>query len=231
MKCRFVVSALAPVVMLSSGALAGTVFSFTNITGTSATNAAAGEAQLFVEVGAMTLGSQDGVLFRFFNTGPAASSIADVYFDGGGSLLSLHALIDADDNSSLLPNVAGVDFTQRALANVSPPNLPGHNNVSPPFQAIDVFSADSDSPVQPNGVNPGEELGVFFTLQTTQNLTDILGELDTGALRIGLHVQGFGDGGSESFVNNGSMPVIPLPTPLAMGLAGLGCVAGMRRRR
>jgi len=47
----------------------------------------------------------------------------------------------------------------------------------------------------------------------------VLGELADGTLRIGIHVQGFATGGSESFVN------VPLPEPATFGLLALGAVA------
>jgi hypothetical protein len=208
------------------------VLGFDNISANNVTNAASGEAQLGVEV---TDAGSNQVSFRFFNTGPAASSIADVYFDDG-TLLGIAALIDADDG---VGGDSGVDFTQFA----SPSNLPSANSVSPPFETTVGFSADSDSPAQPNGVNPGEELYVIFDLIGGQDFNDTLAALDlggnTGGLRIGIHVQGFANGGSESFVN--TPPDDPLPpaqnvaepeTLLLLGLAfaGLG-VGSMRRRR
>ena len=188
--------------------------SFACITGNSVTDCATGEAQLSVEVTALVSGQ---VQFDFMNVGAGASSIADVYFDDG-SLLAIASLIDADDGVGGDP---GVDFSLGA----TPPNLPGANGASPSFVATTAFSSDSDPPVQPNGVNPGEMLSIIFDLQGTQNFADVIDELTTGALRIGIHVQGFSGGGSESFVNN------PVPEPgmaLLMGL-GLSILAGRRR--
>ena len=59
------------------------------------------------------------------------------------------------------------------------------------------------APAQPNGVNPGESLGIVFDLIGGQAFADTIAALADGGLRIGIHVQGFEDGGSESFVNNG----------------------------
>ena len=84
------------------------IYSFNAVTANDVADVATGEAQLFVDVtdpgGAQTL-------FTFFNIGPLASSIADVYFDDG-ALLGI-ALIDNSD--------PGVSFSQLA----APPNLPG----------------------------------------------------------------------------------------------------------
>ena len=205
------------VVATSSMAL---TLSFENISANNVANAAAGEAQLFVEV--IDAGSGQ-VSFRFYNVGPVASSIADVYFDDG-SLLGIATLVDADDGVGGDP---GVDFSQYA----SPANLPGANNAVPPFVATAGFTADSDAPAQPNGVNPGEQLIVIFDLQGTQTYADVLAELDSGALRIGIHVQGFADGGSESFVNNGHDNGVPDggTTTLLLGMAMLA-LEGLRRK-
>jgi hypothetical protein len=158
-------------------------YGFSNITGDSATNAATGEAQLSVDVGA---GGAGQVRFDFHNVGAAACSITDVYFDDG-VLLGIASII----------NGAGVQFAQYA----SPSNLPGGTNVDPDFQTTAGFSADSDPPTQSNGVNPGESLGIVFNLKAGATLQGVLDSLADRTLRIGIHVQAFANGGSESFVN------------------------------
>lgn len=164
------------------------------------------EAQMSVDVTDPGAGL---VLFTFSNVGPAASSITDVYFDDG-SLLGI----------ALVINYAGVDFSQIA----TPGNLPAANNASPPFVTTAGFSADSNPPVQPNGVNPGQMLAIQFNLQGGQTYADVLSELADGTLRIGIHVQGFSSLGSESLVS--------VPEPAAFGLLGLGLGAlALRRQR
>lgn len=178
-------------------------FSFSGITANDINDVAIGQGQLFVDV---TDAGTNQALFTFTNIGPEASSIADVYFDDG-TLLSI-AYIDNSD--------PGVSFSQFA----SPNNLPGANNASPPFVTTAGFSADSDSPVQPNGVNPDESLAILFNLQGSQGFDDVTNDLLSGDLRIGIHVQGFSSGGSESFVNNPD----PVPEPTTMLLFGSGLI-------
>lgn len=174
-----------------------------------------GEAQLTADV---TDAGAGQVLFTFSNSGPEASSIADVYFDDG-SLLGIAGLIDADDGTGGDP---GVDFSELA----SPGNLPGANNATPPFVTTAGFSADSDPPVQPNGVNPGETLGILFNLQGGQTFNDVIAQLGTGELRIGIHVQGYASGGSESFVN-----FVPVPAAVWLFGSGLLGLIGIARRK
>ncbi|MCH7702620.1 MAG: hypothetical protein IID37_13130 [Planctomycetes bacterium] len=202
--------------MLAVEVRADLTFGFDNITNNDAGDAVIGEAQLFVTVSDFGAGQ---VLFSFTNIGPDASSITDVYFDDG-TLLGIAFLIDADDNGGDL----GVDFTQDG----SPPDLPGGNNLLPPFEVTAGFLADADSPPSSNGVNPGESLGIVFDLMGGGTLADVISELNSAELRIGIHVQGFAGGGSESFVN----PPVPIPAPGAVALAalGLGAVAWIKRR-
>ncbi len=199
----------------TGAAWAGTTYSFRAITANNLADVAVGKAQLFVDVEAA---GPNQALFTFRNVGPAAASITDVYFDDG-TLLGIAALIDRDENSG----DPGVDFSQLA----SPPNLPGGNALTPAFETTAGFLADSDPPVMHNGVNPGESLGVLFDLKSGGTIDDVLAELQSGQLRIGVHVQGFDSGGSESFVN---AVVVPLPAPLALAVAGLGGLVAQRRR-
>ena len=198
---------LAAVVAMPAQAVS---LGFDCITGNLAGDCAIGEAQLSVDI---TDPGSNQVLFTFNNVGADASSIADVYFDDG-TLLGIASI----DNSD-----AGVSFSQLA----SPPNLPGANNASPPFVTTAGFSADSNPPVQPNGVNPGETLGILFDLQNGGVFPDVVSELTSGMLRIGIHVQGYDTGGSESFVNN------PVPVPAAVWLFGSGLLGlvGIARRK
>lgn len=74
--------------------------------------------------------------------------------------------------------------------------------------------------MQPNGVNPGETLGILFNLQAGRSFADVISELSTGEMRIGLHVQRYANGGSESLVNLTSP--VPEPSSALYMLSALG---------
>ena len=199
---RNAILGVVAILVLAATPARAAVLGFGCISNNLAADCAIGAAQVSVNV---TNAGGGQVLFSFSDSGPAASSITDVYFDDG-SLLAIASII----NDLVLPGI--VDFSQDA----SPPNLPAGNTVSPPFVVTAGFSADSNPPTQPNGVNPGESLGIQFSLQAGQTYADLLSDLGDGTLRIGIHVQGYASGGSESFVNH------PLPEPATFGLLGLG---------
>jgi len=192
---------------------AGVVYSFKHIVENGdgpieLADGAIGESQLFVSIDDFCAGQ---VLFTFTNIGPHPSSITGIYFDDG--ILSGIASID---NSC-----QGVLFSPDA----TPHNLPGGQNLSPPFVATESFSVDSVPPVQPNGVNPDEWLGVVFNIQPGYTYNDVKNSLISLQLRIGLQVQGFASGGGESFVN------IPEPITVTLLSAGLSIITLLRRRR
>lgn len=185
---------------------------------------AAGQSQFVMEVTDVFSGSSTGqVLFTFRNTGTAASSITDLYFDDG-TLLGIAAV----------QNSTGTNFAQGA----SPGNLPGGNSLTPQFQTTAGFSADSNPPTQPNGANPGEQIGIVFNTVNGKTLFDVVaalkgetfGENGAPALRVGLHAQGFAGGDSASFVNNQGA-VVPLPASALLLLCGLGPMLAFLRRK
>lgn len=200
----------------ASSAQAAMSYSFTGVTNNSTTNTATGEAQLSMVV------SDDGsgfVRFQFDNSGLLASSITDVYFDDNfDPSLFMTTIGQIDDTDT------GVAFTELA----TPGDLPGGNMIG--FNATKGLTADSDPPVSINGVNPGETLGVVLALANGHDFNDVLGALSDSSLRVGLHVQSFSDGGSESFVNGpGTPPAVPEPSSLA--IVGIGLLFGGRRLR
>lgn len=170
------------------------------------------------------------VSFKILNNeifGWIASSITDVYFEDG-TLLGIAEIV----------NGSGTSFTEPA----SPGNLPGGGN----FEATADFSADSDPPIEANGINPGEWLEIIFDLKdlpigAKYTYSDVLAAIAAGqeytanpeggrpdiSLRFGLHVQAIGLGGeSEGFINS-----IPLPAPFGLALAGLAGVVIISRRK
>jgi hypothetical protein len=187
--------------VMCAPATAEVTYTFTHIPepgddDTARANGAIGEAQLFVDV--VPYGT-DQVLFTFRNTGPETCSLTDVYYDDG-ALLGIADLIDADDGTG---GDEGVDFSQYA----DPEELPAGSQLWPPFVTTEGFSADSDPPATHNGVEPNESLGIIFDLQFGLGYADVLDSLTWGTLRIGLKVQSFATGNSESFVNGDVVPV------------------------
>jgi hypothetical protein len=99
----------------------------------------------------------------------------------------------------------------------------------PPFQVTQGFLAQAEPSPALNGAGPSEWVKIDFELQAGRTFADVVDDLTTGELRIGIHVIGYGSGGSESFINT------PVPEPgsaalLGAGLAALGARARARRR-
>jgi hypothetical protein len=155
-----------------------------------------------------------GVDFTFYNESLIDSSLARIYFDDG-SLLGI-----AD-----LTNGPGTSFSQ--LAN--PSELPNGGLLEPPFVTTEEFSIDGDPPLSQNGVNPVEPANplewvrVTFELAGGGTLSSVIDELNTGALRIGVHIIGLPDGSSESAVS--------APEPVTILLLGLGTLLLTRKRK
>lgn len=203
-------------------------YSFVGVTDTSSENTALGVAGLSVEVIDLGFSSEwEAVQVAFKFTNASGSALTDVYFDDG-TLLGIANISDSGDS---------VAFSDKGT--VAPPSLPGGSNLTPAFNTTVGFSADSNPPVIYNGVTSGEWLTITFNLQSGQSYASVINALSLpnnggmGDLRIGLHVQGFSNGGSESFINSPDGVTSPVPEvqTAAMMLAGLGLVGFMVARR
>ncbi len=170
----------------------------------------AGESQLWLEIH-----QEEGsslATFKFYNDGLLHCSITDIYIQDGHLTSLLY-----------LTNGPGVSFSIGA----TPGNLPDGQYADPPFVATKKFSSDSDPPVQPWGINEGEWLMAYYSVQEGADVYDIDDEIDQGILRVGFHVQAFDDGKSASFVNN----LQGVPEPASVLLLGLGGLALLKKYR
>jgi len=218
------VFALASLATLSVPASAIT-YNFQCITNNNASNCAIGEAQLTMVVASFSDSLGQGVGFTFYNTAVNPASITDVYFDDGllGTGVLAQPMRVINNNPIAPPNATPVSFSPLA----TPANLPGGNPIG--FTTTTGFSADSDNPITQRGVNEANEsVTIAFAFRGSNTLADVIQALNSGALRVGLHVQSIGaTGGSEGFVN-----IVPEPGfygLLALGLGGLFLAA--RRRQ
>jgi hypothetical protein len=201
-----IVLAVAALGAAPAGAL---TLQFDCLTSNSAVDCAIGESQLSVEVSDL---GDDTIRFHFRNSGPEASVISEIYFDDG-SLLEL----------ATITNGPGVEFVRDA----NPPNLPGGALANPPFQVTEGFLAEaSPSPAQ-NGVGSGQWVRIDFSLQDDKTLADVIADLSSGELRIGVRVIAFDSDGGESFIN--APASVPEPATLLLLSGGLFALVARQR--
>lgn len=146
--------------------------------------------------------------FTFYNNSTVQTSVTNIYFDDG-------PMIGAAMN---IVNGSGTNFAEDG-----PTNLPGGNMIG--FDADREFNIGAEPAPPSNGINnigPDEWATVELILDGF-TLLDVLTALDSGTLRVGIHIQDFTDGSSESAVN--------IPEPATILMLGLGGLALRKKRR
>ncbi|MEG4857385.1 PEP-CTERM sorting domain-containing protein [Microcoleus sp. K1-B1] len=141
------------------------------------------------------------VLFNIFNSGNAAAPsmfIGKVLFDDNGYLSNAVANIN---------NIGDVAFTGGASSDQLPQGGTG-------FTTDYAFTRDNGGGNK-WAVQGSESLGVRFT----GNYADVVSALNTGALKLGLHVQALPNGASDSYISSTSNTEAT-PEPLTMLAAG-----------
>ncbi len=188
---------VAAILVASALVARAELFAFCAITSNDSSGYAqlAGESQLYMDVTVLDTGQASLV---FTNTGPEDSVVSRIDFDFAPELgLNLIAI----------NNGSGVEFQ---ASPASPNNLPGGKSLNNAF--ISDLSVAAKNPRPKNGLNPYDSVELFIRYDDSRNLLDAL---ENETLRIGLHVQSFAGGYSESFVN-----VVPEPGAISMLLVG-----------
>lgn len=148
-------------------------------------------------------GNASSVFFKIANSGNAAAStmfISKVFFDDNGYLSA-----PSVNNSG---NIGEVAFTGGA----SNDQLPQGGNG---FTTNYAFSRDNGGGNK-WGIQGGEALSLSFN----GNYNNVVAALNSGALRLGLHVQSLPNGASDSFISS-SANTENTPEPLTMLAAGV----------
>ncbi|MEO0964453.1 MAG: PEP-CTERM sorting domain-containing protein [Planctomycetota bacterium] len=142
------------------------------------------------------------------------SNIAEVYIDQDGLI---------DSQTGVLQLGGTVNFSG---GGANPPNLPGANNATPPFNATPSLSADVNPGPPTNGVNAASDiLGLVYELDGGLDFSDVIADLNSGELRVGYHIRSIGTADdSDSYVGF-------IPEPGTLALLAAGAMVMLRRPR
>ena len=193
--------ALAGVAAVSAvSAAPASAFSFGNIAG--------GDTPGDAYVNSFTFDVVDegqSVLFNIKNSGDAAAPsmfISKVFFDDKNSFFDDDTYLSSP---SVIGNVGLVEF----IGGASNDQLPQGGNGFTTNYAFSHKTGDGNA----FGIQGGESLGLRFT--GDYNL--VISALNSGALKLGLHVQGLPNDRSDSYISSNTQDT---PEPLTMLAAG-----------
>jgi hypothetical protein len=191
-----IVSVASVAALSALSAAPASAFTFGNIVGGDAVGDAYKDSFTFD-----VTGDASSVFFKIANSGNAAAStmfISKVFFDDNGYLSAPSANVG---------NTGTVAFTGGASGDQLPQGGNG-------FTTDYAFSRDNGAGNK-WGVQGGEALGLSFS----GNYNNVVAALNSGALKLGLHVQALPNGASDSFLSS-SANTENTPEPLTMLAAG-----------
>jgi hypothetical protein len=95
-----------------------------------------------------------------------------------------------------------------------------------------AFEADVKNPAPHNGVKPGESVAFTFALNSAPYTQpdDLISALSSGVFQLGMKVQAFLGGGSDTLVasfidlDDQEVPAVPVPAAAGLGFLGMGLV-------
>jgi hypothetical protein len=161
------------------------------------------------------------VRFTISNNASTPSRIFEVMFGKNtnfSNLMSWSGLIDRDDNVALGGNAYNdVDFNQDTQNPKDPPGV---------FRWDSSFTALRDGNSR-WGVDPGQSLGVLFTLNQGATFSQVQQGFNSQNLAVALHVGSLSNGGSDWYGTDGVTtkdvpePLTMLGTAAALGFGGL----------
>jgi len=176
------------------------------------------------------------VLFTFTNNVSAtlatdgyqgyAANVSEIYFEIDNNNYNQY------DGETSIINDLGASTTGFSYV-VNPDDLPSGGSADPVFTATKSFGADAKGNIA-NTLNTSTDiLGIVIQLQNGYNFSNLLGDLESGSLRLGLHVRAInGTKISDSFVNDPFLaPANPVPLPAAAWLFGPALLVAARRRK
>jgi len=120
------------------------------------------------------------VVFSFSNLGPISSSIGQIYWDDAPAGVG-----NGDGSLGMISQISSSDWT--AYSGI--PIFPEGWDATPPFSSLGdpVQYATANWPWPENGVGASESLDIAFTYKSG-GIADVLADITSGALRIGLRV-------------------------------------------